>query len=343
MSQELLKPLLRRDPIVGRWVISGRIDKNWTYQDLKPFIEKVSKSGKNCPFCPGNEKRTPPEIMAYRENSSFPDSPGWTLRVVPNKYPALKIEGDLDKRGIGLYDISNGVGAHEVIIETPEHFLEFADMQVLQIEQIISAYKARCLDLRNDPRFEYILIFKNYGRVAGASLEHPHTQLIALPAIPKRVKEELSGTQRYFEYRDRCIFCDIIQQELYDKIRIVSQNAKFLVIAPFVSRFPFEIWIIPHEHKSDFAKIDSGEIKELASIMKEVFYRLKVVLEDPPFNFIIHSSPLNDLEREDYHWHIEIMPKLIKVAGFEWGSGFYINPTPPELATECLREVEYKQ
>lgn len=342
MSDELFKPLLRRDPITGRWVITGRVDKNWTPEELKKYLEKHEKTGKNCPFCPGNEKMTPPEVMAERPQGGHPDTPGWTVRVVPNKYPALKIEGDLDKRGIGLYDMSNGVGAHEVIIETPDHFLEFADMPVEQIQKVISAYKARCIDLKNDPRFKYLLIFKNYGRVAGASLEHPHSQLIALPIVPKRVKEELKGAHRYFDYRDRCVFCDMIQQELYDRIRIVADNASFIAVTPFVSRFPFEIWILPYNHSSDFSEIEVSEITDLAQILKECLYRLKVSLDDPPYNFIIHSAPVGNSDSEYYHWHLEIMPKTIKVAGFEWGSGFYINPTPPELATQYLRAVEYK-
>lgn len=345
MSEELYRPLLRRDPIVGRWVICGRVDKNWAPEDFKKFnfIEKVRKTGENCPFCPSNEHMTPPEIYAKRPQGGMPDTPGWKVRVVPNKYPALRIEGDLDKRGIGLYDMSNGVGAHEVIIETPVHFTEMADMEAEQIEEVITTYQMRSLDLRKDPRLKYILIFKNYGRVAGASLEHPHSQLIALPVIPKRVKEELRGTQRYFDYKDRCIFCDIIQQELYDRIRLVAQNTHFIAMAPFVSRFPFEVWILPYHHQADFGKIEKAQIRDLAEILKEVLYRLKMCLDDPPYNFIIHTSPLDDLDREDYHWHIEIFPKLIKVAGFEWGSGFYINPTPPELAADCLKKVEYKK
>ncbi len=341
MNKELLAPLLRRDPITGRWVISGRVDKNWGPEDLKLFIEKPQKTGKNCPFCAGNEKMTPPEIIAQRPNNTLPDTPGWSVRVVPNKYPALKIEGGLDKKGVGLYDMTNGVGAHEVIIETPDHFSEFADMDVAQIERVISAYQSRCLDLRNDHRFKYMLIFKNYGKIAGASLEHPHSQLIALPAVPKRVNEELHGSRKYFEYKDRCIFCDIIQQELYDKIRLVSQNTHFLAITPFVSRFPFEIWILPYHHESDFSRIHVAQIKDLARMIKEVFVRIKICLDDPPFNLIIHTSPVDDLNREDYHWHIEVMPKIIRVAGFEWGSGFYINPTPSELAAEYLKAVEY--
>jgi UDPglucose--hexose-1-phosphate uridylyltransferase len=339
MRDTLREPLLRRDPIVRRWVISGRIDRNWGPDDFTE-IESHEKTGKNCPFCPNNEKLTPPEVMAKRAPGTLPDTPGWNIRVVPNKYPALKIEGALDKRGIGLYDMSNGVGAHEVIIETPDHFLEIPDMDLSQLEDVIWAYQQRSLDLRKDKRFDYILIFKNYGRTAGASLEHSHSQVIALPGVPKRVKEELKGSFRYFEFKDRCIFCDIIQQELYDKVRLVTSNTNFIASTPFVSRFPFEVWIMPYNHQSDFAQINEEEKKDLAQILKEVLSRIRICLKDPSYNFVIHTSPLKDLEREDYHWHIELFPKLLRIAGFEWGSGFYINPTPPEEAAEYLRNVK---
>lgn len=338
MSEILYRSLLRRDPVVRRWVISGRPDGNWGPENFKD-IESHEKKSENCPFCPNNEKMTPPEIIAKREPGTKPDTPGWRIRVVPNKYPALRIEGELDKRGLGVYDISNGIGAHEVIIETPDHFLEIPEMHPGEIEDIIWAYQQRSLDLRKDRRFNYIIIFKNYGRSAGASLEHPHSQLIALPVIPKRVSEELKGSSNYYEYRDRCIYCDIIQQELYDRIRLVTSNTHFIAFTPFVSRFPFEVWIVPYRHESDFAQITVAEIKDFALILKELLLRIKNCLHDPSYNFIIHTAPLKDLSRPDYHWHLELFPQLIRVAGFEWGSGFYINPTPPEEAAEYLRNV----
>lgn len=325
---------LRRDPITGRWIIVDISDpKGPDAFDLKP----QSRKGGTCPFCTGNEKMTPPEVEAVRKSKTSHDGPGWSVRVVPNKFPALSIEGNLDKRGIGLYDMTNGVGAHEVIIENPDHNKDLADLKETEIKDVIFKYRSRTLELEKDERFKYVLIFKNHGEPAGASLEHTHTQLVALPIVPKRVKEELSGAANYFGYRERCVFCDMIAQELQDKIRIVSENADFLAFCPFVPRFAFETWILPKRHDQNFKSIDDKSISSMAAILKDTLMRVKKVLKDPAYNFIIHTAPIRDGINEEFHWHLEIMPKLTSVAGFEWGSGFYINPTSPEWAAKHLR------
>jgi UDPglucose--hexose-1-phosphate uridylyltransferase len=200
-------------------------------------------------------------------------------------------------------------------------------------------YRNRSVDLRGDRRLRYILIFKNYGRSAGASLEHAHSQLIALPIIPKRVGEELTGAAQYYEYRDRCVFCDILQQEMSDRDRLVTHNQHYVAFAPYVSSVAFETWILPRAHRSDFCYIEREEITDLARIIRETLLRLRLALGDPPYNLILHSAPIEREERPDYHWHIEIAPKLTGIAGFEWGTGFYIAPTPPELAARYLRDV----
>ena len=327
---------LRRDPITGRWNIFN------TDEPLGPDgfeVERHEPSGATCPFCAGNEHLTPPEIYAIRPSTSRANGPGWQLRAVPNKFPALRIEGELGRRGLGLFDLSNGLGAHEVIIETPDHTKQMADLTLQELEQVCGAFKARSLDLRGDRRLKYTLIFKNFGRSAGASLEHTHSQLIALPIVPKRVLEELKGAARYFEFRERCPFCDMIQQELKDDERIICENKGFLAFCPYVSSFPFEIWVLPKTHSSDFAAIAQEPMRDLVRILKEVLVRVRMALSDPPYNFIIQTSPIEPREREEYHWHLELSPKLTRLAGFEWGTGFYINPTPPELAAKVLREV----
>jgi UDPglucose--hexose-1-phosphate uridylyltransferase len=263
------------------------------------------------------------------------------VRVVPNKFPALQIGGDIDRRGIGIYDMSNGVGAHEVLIETPYHQKDISDLLNQEIENFLSMYCRRAIDLIKDRRFKYIMIFKNFGAAAGASLEHPHTQMVALPMVPKNVMEEIKGAHDYFEYRERCIFCDIIRQETQEKERIILENKYFLSFCPFVSRFPFEIWIVPKKHNGYFCHLPAEEIPSLASILKDTIAKLKKLFPNLSYNFIVHSSPINgDGRTEGYHWHIEFMPKLTRVAGFEWGSGFYIVPTPPELAAKYLREIQ---
>jgi UDPglucose--hexose-1-phosphate uridylyltransferase len=326
---------LRRDPIGGRWVI---VDTDHPSKPEDFEYEPHTWRGGVCPFCYGNEAMTPPEIEAIRHYGTSPNTSGWQVRVVPNKYPALQIEGDLDRRGLGIYDISNGVGAHEVLIESPYHQKDIPDLLNNEVENFLSMYCRRALDLIKDKRFKYILVFKNFGAAAGASLEHPHTQIVALPMVPKNVMEEIRGAHNYFEYRERCIFCDIIKQETQEKERIIFENKYFLSFCPFVSRFPFEIWIIPKRHNCYFCHIPSEEIPALASILKDTITSLKKIFNNVSYNFIVHSSPINgDGDTEGYHWHLELMPKLTRVAGFEWGSGFYIVVTPPELAASYLR------
>ena len=329
---------LRRDPIVGRWVI---VDTDHPNKPEDFEHEQYIPKGGVCPFCYGNESMTPPEIEAFRFPNTAANTPGWQVRVVPNKFPALQIEGELDRRGVGIYDMSNGVGAHEVLIENPYHDKDIPDLLNEEIERYLAMTCRRAQDLIRDKRFKYIMIFKNYGSAAGASLEHPHTQMIALPMIPKNVMEEIKGAQNYFEYRERCVFCDILQQEIQDKERIILENKYFISFCPFVSRFPFEIWIIPKKHSGYYCHVPPEEIPALASILKETIAKLKRVFPNLSYNFIIHTTPANgDMSGFDgYHWHLELMPKLTRVAGFEWGTGFYLIATPPELATKYLKEA----
>jgi UDPglucose--hexose-1-phosphate uridylyltransferase len=331
---------LRRDPIGGRWVIVNTDEPQQPsgYEHDEPHPGK----GRVCPFCYGNESQTPPEIVAIRDVNTTPNSPGWQVRVVPNKFPALQIEGDLDRRGLGLYDMSNGVGAHEVIIETPYHNKDISDLLIDEVTNILQIYCQRTLDLEKDKRFKYILVFKNYGASAGASLEHSHTQIVALPMVPKNVKEEISGAQNYFEYRERCIFCDMIRQELEDKERIILENKNFFAFCPFVSRFPFEIWIMPKKHTSFFCQTPFEIMPDMAIILKGIVGKVKKVFGDTSYNFMIHTSPVNSdgSSLDSYHWHLEFMPKLTRVAGFEWGTGFYLVPTPPEVSAKFLREAK---
>ncbi|MCH8125470.1 galactose-1-phosphate uridylyltransferase [candidate division KSB1 bacterium] len=329
-------PELRKDPIVGRWVIisTGRGKRPSDF-----IVETVKRQGGFCPFCEGNEVKTPPEVLAYREAEKKANQPGWRVRVVPNKYPALQVEGELNRVGDGVYDTMNGIGAHEVIIETPEHKKDLIDLDSSHIQEIWWAIKERMLDLKKDIRFKYILVFKNHGAAAGASLEHSHSQLIATPIIPIQVAEELKGFQEYYKYKERCIFCDIIHQERNSGKRIILENEMFVSLEPFAPRFPFETWILPKNHLAKFENSQKEDFHHFALIVKETLIRLNRALSDPPYNFMIHTAPLSDDNKQNFHWHMEIIPKLTKIAGFEWGSGFYINPTLPEDAAKFLREI----
>lgn len=333
-------PQLRKDPVTKRWVIVLH-EQEKCPEDFKVTDNKVTTG--NCPFCAGNEDKTPPEVMSYREPETLPNQKGWSVRVIPNKFPALEIEGELDRTGLGVYDMMNGVGAHEVIIESPVHTEGFDSYSVEQIKRILQTYTDRFRDLRRDRRFRYVLIFKNHGSAAGASLDHPHSQLIATPIIPKRAMEELEGAKRYYYYKERCVFCDIIRQELSAGERIITENEHFLSFSPFASRFPFETWVAPKDHKDSFGNIDSQELESLARIMKTTLTRLVETLDNPPYNFVIHTSPCDEHCSDYYHWHIEIMPRLTRVAGFEWGSGFYVNPVSPEKATKYLIKSPSKE
>ncbi|MFH1378638.1 MAG: galactose-1-phosphate uridylyltransferase [bacterium] len=328
-------PELRRDPIIGRWVIVS------TERGKRPSdfdTEILENDSVLCPFCPGNEQLTPAEITAYRKPGSLRDKDGWWLRVVPNKFPALQVEGQLNKTGMGMYDKMNGIGAHEVIIETPDHHKNIDQLDDKNVEDIIWICRDRIIDLKKDPRFAYILIFKNSGRLAGASLTHPHTQLIATPIVPKQVSEELNGGKGYYGYKERCVFCDIIKQEIAQGQRLVCENDDFIAFEPFSSRFPFETWIIPKKHSSDFEDIQKYEVVNFSFILKNTLSKINNVLEHPPYNYLLHNSPVRESNLPHFHWHLEIIPKLTRLAGFEWGTGLYINPTPPEEAAKFLRE-----
>lgn len=334
-------PELRKDPIVGRWVI---ISTDRAKRPTDFVREHVKMKGGFCPFCYGNETKTPPEILAYRPSPnggppSAKDTPGWTVRVVPNKFPALGIEGNLNRQAEGMFDKMNGVGAHEVIVETPDHGLTLGTMPLKRVEDVLWAFRDRILDLKQDKRFKYILIFKNHGEAAGASLEHSHSQLIALPILPRTVVSELEGAKQYYMYKERCVFCDMIRQETDNGIRVVSESEHFLTVAPYAPRFPFETWILPKRHESAFEHSSTQLYTGLAKALKELLVRADRVLDNPAYNLVIHTSPVQDPQQDHYHWHLEFMPKLTKTAGFEWGTGFYINPTPPEEAARFLREV----
>ncbi len=330
-------PELRKDPIVGRWVIIS-VERGKRPSDFASPSHKRKVSG-FCPFCPGNEYTTPEEIFAVRQNGTEPNSPGWSLRVVPNKFPALRIEGELEKTAEGIFDKMSGIGAHEVIIETPDHLGSLSNIPRRDVENVLWAYYYRINDLKRDPRLKYVLVFKNEGEAAGASLEHTHSQLIALPIVPKLVREEINSSRKYYDMKERCIFCDLIAQEREDARRVVCENEDYIAIAPFAPRAPFETWILPKKHQSSFKPPD-GSFSLLAEVLQRVLKQLDKLLDIPPYNYILHTSPFTDEENEYYHWHIEIMPKLTKIAGFEWGTGFYINPTPPEVAAKYMREVE---
>ena len=340
-------PELRKDPLIGRWVIIATERAKRPVDFLTPHADGSSQDG--CPFCEGKEAQTPPEIFALRKKEGAPNQPGWSIRVVPSVKPVLRIEGQLNRRGKGMYDLMDGIGAHEVIVESPRHVANAADLPVEQLHASLQAAMLRINDLERDPRFRYVLWFKNYGTVGGSGpIQHTRSQLIATPVTPLRVKEELAGARRYFEDKERCLVCDLITQERETGARVVIDSTSIMALCPFASRFPFELWIVPKRHACDFGKAQPEEVADLAAVWKQVLARLKGVLDDPPYNALLHTAPFRHSRgkvgywksiEDDYHWHIELIPRLTRVAGFEWGSGFYINPTPPEESAKYLRDA----
>lgn len=340
---------LRYDPTQGRWVIIATTRSRRPH-DFQPASARAD-GGLFCPFCPGHEARTPREIMATgRPPGSPPDGPGWRVRVVPNKYPALGVEGELERRGLGPYDSMRGIGAHEVVICTPDHEVDLASLPPDHLAEVLGVFQTRQRDLHRDRRLKYVQIFKNHGQVAGASLAHPHSQIIATPIIPRAINQELNQARRHFAAKERCLFCDILNEEIARGERIVMQDEQFVVFAPFASRFPFELAIMPRRHGHRFLDLEPPELAALARSLGESARRLKRVLDDPPYNYVIHTAPNTDAFFPgpnawqtlawDYHWHLSIMPRLTRTAGFETGTGLYINPTAPEEAARFLREAE---
>ena len=332
---------LRRDPIGGQWVIiaAERAARPHDFRVQTPPTEDSF-----CPFCEGNEDTTPAEVMAYREEDSQPNGPGWRIRVVPNKYPTLSSEGDLGKEGLGVYDRMRGVGRHEIVIECPRHVSTPTDMTEEQVAEVLRAYRDRSINLMKDERFSYLQIFKNVGQAAGASLSHSHSQLMCTPVVPKRMQEEMGNFEKFYSYRGRCPMCDIVQQELSGGERVVRSTENYLCFTPFASRFPFEMWIVPLAHSPHFYTIQQDHVHQLAGLLQDALGALESCLDDPPYNYVLHAAPFPgrpymDGKLDMYHWHLEIIPRVTRLAGFEWGTEFYINPAVPEDCAEHLRRA----
>jgi UDPglucose--hexose-1-phosphate uridylyltransferase len=338
-------PELRRGPTTDRWVIVApeRAKRPSDFEKRGSGLEEQDPG--DCPFCAGNEKMTPPEIFRISSGDS------WHVRVIPNKFPALEAYDGLGREAIeGFYDRMNGVGAHEVVIESPDHTSEIPDLPEEQVNRIVDTYIARLKHLMENPWLRYVFLFKNHGKEAGASLLHPHSQIIATPIIPQEVRNSLNVAKSYYERKERCLYCDVMLAEIRCGERIVEEDDQYVVWAPYDSRFPFELVIYPKAHSHDFTTLDDNRRRGLARVLRRTLKRLTILLGDIPYNFVLKTTP-NPIERPgkpgywttlpyDYHWRIAVLPRLTRVAGFEWGTGFYINPMPPESAAGYLRDVD---
>ena len=334
---------IRKDYVTDTWVVISE-ERAMRPRDFIRTHLKIDTPV--CVFCSGNEKQTPPEIFAYRTEGTPPNTSGWWIRTVPNKFPALRIEGELERKMGTVFSSMSGIGCHEVIVESPEHDKPLALLPVVQVKEVLEMYRHRFLDLSKDKRFKYIQIFENHGAEAGASLAHPHSQVIATPMIPVHVASELRGADNFFtDMGGDCIFDSIISEELKEGKRIIFENSSFLCIAPYASKYPYEMLILPRRHMPRYTDLKESEISELADILRRSLNSLYNLLNDPPYNFYIHTAPVNGRDYTFYHWHLEITPRVSRVAGFERGTGFYINTLSPESAAIQLsgRPVEGQQ
>jgi UDPglucose--hexose-1-phosphate uridylyltransferase len=331
-------PELRRDPITHEWVVIST-ERAKRPHDFARQSRTPAQQETNCPFCAGNESKTPPEVLAYRVDGTAPDTPGWLVRVVPNLYPAFgPASGDLAAQKDGLYQSMNGLGGHEVIITSPSHTEDIASLPLEQVDCMTRAYIDRYLSHKANPIVQFVHIIQNYGRDAGASREHPHSQLFAIPLVPELVATELEGAQRHHTERGSCVFCDVLQEELRGGERIILENERFVVFAPYASRVPFEMWLMPKAHRPRFETMGEHDVSAFSAALQEALALLRNGLNDPPFNYWIHTTPTQMAVDDVYHWHLEILPKLSFAAGFELGTGIMINSALPETAAAFLRE-----
>jgi len=335
---------LRRDPISGRWVIIAP-ERGARPRDFTPDpVEDIAPA--SCPFCEGNERMTPHELFAIRDVGE-PDRPGWYVRVVPNKFPALEVEGTVEPREEGLWRAMDGLGAHEVVIESPRHDMDLAFARDEQIMRVIRACENRVEDLRRDRRFRHVFVFRNHRHAAGASVGHPHSQVMAVPVVPEYLRAGLLGASTYFEKHGECIHCRIVADEMAHGQRVIAHNDSFVAICPYASGYAYAATIYPLRHMHDLLLLQPQERADLASILRRLLVGYRTALFNPPYNLVYQIAPVLDAAGNGaeysrhlsdlFHWHIDITPRLTRTAGFERGTGLYLNPVAPEEAAKTIR------
>jgi UDPglucose--hexose-1-phosphate uridylyltransferase len=325
----------RKDITTNEWVIMAR------ERVKRPIDFEISKNKKivknyidDCPFCLGNERLTPPAIKIYKDNSK---SSIWKIRVIPNMFPAVSSEEGLESNLINNYfETISGYGFHKVIIESPFHDVTFTSMDYSELKSIIYSYRDMYKILSKKP-VKYIMIFKNHGASAGASIDHIHSQIIAIPIISEHLKRKFEIASNCFNRLNICIYCSMIKKELELEKRIIFKNDGFVAFHPYASLYPFEVWILPRYHKASFGNIEDVEVEEFAKILQEVLSKIDRALGQPDFNYFIETAPI-DKEISNYlHWYLRIIPRIWNIGGFELGSGIYINTHIPEITAEYLR------
>ncbi|MBI1345813.1 galactose-1-phosphate uridylyltransferase [bacterium] len=328
---------LRRDPWVDRWVIMApeRADR----PQPKSITAEWPDASADDPFAEGREAETPGELLALRTSGTLPDQPGWRVRVVPNKYPAVRAEQSGTPATEGQYQSMPGIGAHEVIIECPQFETCLSRLSLSHVQEVVWTYRERLRFHRQQAKLAHILIFKNKGRAAGATLAHTHSQLMGTPWVPSLVQQEVATSIQYWHQHQRQLWTDLLQQELAVGQRVVTVGEHFVVLCPYASRFPFETRIIPRTTESCFTRASETEIQELAELLRSTLAVMTRLHPTLAYNLILHTIPLSEQETAGFRWHLEILPRIGQTAGFEWGGGCYINTVAPETAATCLQDA----
>ena len=326
---------LRRNPITGSWVViaPGRSRRP---EDFAP--QPVGAlDGDMCPFCEGQEAIAGHELLAWRPGGGIADGPGWRVRVVANREPALRVEGTVGEDRGTLFQSWGGLGAHEVVIESADHRARLATMGEEEVFRILWAWRERLRDLRRDGRLKSFIIVKNVGAAAGATLDHPHSQILAMPFPSHSIELETTGAAAYHLRHSRCVYCDLVAEEIADGRRVVASDDGALAVAPYASRVPFEVWVIPRVHTASFDEAGDNSLRAVAARLRDVMSRLEATLVQPAHTVLLHTTPVGESHRASYHWHVEIVPRLTPVSGLAWDGGVAINTVPPEEAAEVLR------
>jgi len=326
---------LRQDPILKHWVIvaTNRSQRPGAFIQSPPF-----ETESPCPFCEGHEGETPPEVLAFRDATSEADRPRWRVRVVPNKFPAIENGDDNRSFESGIYRRLSACGAHEVIVESPRHVASTSDLSAAELTEVLLACQMRLAYWKRDPRMAYGQVFKNAGQAAGASLEHAHSQLLVVPRVPNVIAAEMTAALGHFRQRGTCPFCDMVREELASAQRIVTETTNHLSFVPFAARLPFEAWILPKRHSSHYEEASPEQLEDLAGVLRSVIRRLETAVGGCAYNYVLHTAPFATTAMAHYHWHLEIVPILVRTAGFELGTGWFINPIAPEVSARMMRE-----
>ena len=328
---------LRQNLATKEWVIiaTERAQRPADFDDpRRPHTHARPSRVETCPFCPGNEHMSAPAVLEVLQDGR------WQVRIVPNKYPALADHGGVERRSDGTARWMSGFGVHEILIESPEHNTTAALQEDSQVARALRALRQRQQQLERDPRLMMTLCFKNHGSAAGTSLEHPHCQMISVPVVPHHIRQRLADALAYHDERGTCVYCDMWRQELDAGLRVVAEGELFVAFLPYAALSPFHIWILPRRHAPIFTQISEPETEDLARVLRQVLARLYYGLHDPDFNFVIRSAPTHEEHSRSFHWYLSIVPKVTKIAGFELGSGMFINTALPEESARFLREVK---